>query len=144
MADEPFYTPGQSDGKPPQSPTEFSPAKPAGPDPVSPLPVPEGSSTEQHAQIFAFDASTGQFKPVEWTAGKLKVDATIEATIGEVHATIDNWIDEDFTIVQTQIVRDLGSGLVSLVVQTDGVRTKNTIFTRDVVGRVTNIQEVLV
>jgi len=128
MADEPYYTPGQSDGIPPQSLTEFTPKKPLGVDPVSPLPLPEGSEIDRHAQLFAFDSSSGQFKPVSWQDGSLMV-------AGDVFAPI----------IDTHITRDPATNLVSLVAETDGVRTKNSVFTRDPdTLLVTRVQEVLV
>lgn len=142
MAEEPYYTPGQSDGVPPQSPTEFTPQKPAGPDPVSPQPLPEGSEEARHAQLFAFDSGSGTFRPINWVDGKLDVNATFSGTIEDV--TITNWIDQDFTVIQTQITRDPATDLVSLIAETDGVRTKNTVFTRDANNQVASIQEVLV
>lgn len=139
MAEEPYFTPGQSDGVPPQSPTEFSPEKPLGPDPVSPQPLAEGSESEKHAQLFAFDPASGNFKPIEWNAGKLKVDLAISGVTVEI-----DWTDQYFTVIQTHIERDPLTGLVSLIAETDGVRTKNTIFIRDSFGRVEDIQEALV
>lgn len=139
MADEPYYPPGQSDGKPPQSPTEFSPAKPAGPDPITPQPLAEGSESEKHAQLFAFDPASGNFKPVQWNAGALKVDLTLSGVVVDI-----DWTDQYFTVIQTHIERDPGTGLVSLIAETDGVRTKNTIFVRDALGRVEDIQEALI
>lgn len=142
--DEPYYRPGEETEKPPVTPTLFTPQKPAGPDPVTPTPLPEGSETDRHAQLFAYDPGSGQFKPVEWTAGKLKVDAVFSGSISIGHVSVDNFIDQQFTVIDTTIVRDPMTNLVSLIAETDGVRTKNSIFTRDAQGCVTNIHEVLV
>lgn len=164
MADEPYYTPGQSDGKPPQSPTEFSPVKPTGPDPVTPQPLAEGSESEKHAQLFALDAASGNFKPVMVTPdGKLKVDATLvvgDIEIGAVelknrdtddrqvvdpdgsaHVTIVDKINgEPFA---TTIVRDPGTGLVSQVIEAAGGKTKTSTITRDADQNVASIAEVI-
>ena len=144
MSTEP-YRPGDAEGIPPQSPTQFDPAKPAGPDPVSPMPLPEGSEVDRHAQLFAYDPSSGQFKPVEWVAGgKLKVDAVVSVPPGGMDVHVENWADEVFTVVATHIERDPATNLVSLIAETDGSRTKNSVFTRDADGLVTEVQEVLV
>ena len=142
---EPNFKPGDYDGKPPSSPTQFDPAKPAGPDPVSPMPLPEGSEVDRHAQLFAYDSSSGQFKPVEWvTGGKLKVDAVISVPPGGMDVNVKNWADQTFVVIDTFITRDPITNLVSLIAETDGVRTKNSIITRDANGLVASVHEVMV
>lgn len=161
MADEPYYTPGQSDNKPPQSPTEFSPEKPSGPDPVTPLPLAEGSESEKHAQLFALDAASGNFKPVEVTSdGKLKVDAVIETGDIEIGAVeIKNRDTDDrqvvdpdgsahVTIVEkvnglpftTTITRD-ANGLVMAITESDGNKTKTSTISRNPDDTVASIVE---
>ena len=163
MLEKPFYTPGQSDNNPRQSPTEFSPAKPAGSDPVSPMPLPEGSEVERHAQTMAFDPVSGQFKPVEWIAGKMRVDAVLDAsgiTIGAVKVqdsagTSELAVDADgsarVTVVdkfngrpiQTTITRG-ANGLVQQVVESDGFNTKTTTISRNADQTVASIAEAIV
>lgn len=163
MADEPYYTPGQSDNRPPQSPTEFSPQKPVGPDPVTPQPLAEGSESEKHAQLFALDPASGNFMPVTWKDGKLQVDATLvvgDIEIGAVELknrdTDDRQIvDPDgsahVTIVDkinglpfaTTIIRDPGTGLVSQIVEAAGGKTKTSTITRDADDNVASIAEVI-
>jgi len=162
MADEPYFTPGQSDGVPPQSPTEFSPAKPAGPDPITPQPLAEGSESDRHAQLFALDAVSGQFKPVLWKDGKLSVDATLVVGDIEIGAVeLKNRDTDDRQIVapdgsaqvsifekingvpiNTVITRD-ANGLVSQIVEADGSKTKTTTITRDAEQNVASIAEAI-
>ena len=76
MADEPYFRPGKYE-TPADPPTQFCPVKPAGPDPVSPSPDPEGSETRRHVQLFGLDVGSGLFKPFIWKDGKLVVDTEI-------------------------------------------------------------------
>lgn len=162
MADEPYYTPGQSDGVPPQSPTQFGPEKPLGPDPVSPMPLPEGSEVDRHAQVMAFDPVSGQFKPVGWKDGKMLVDATLVVGDIEIGAVeLKNRDSDDRQIVfpdgsaqvaifqkilgfpiGTVITRD-ANGLVSQIVENDGMKTKTTTITRDADQNVASIAEAI-
>ena len=164
MADEPYYTPGQSDNRPPQSPTEFSPQKPVGPDPVTPQPLAEGSESEKHAQLFALDPASGNFLPVEWKDGKLKVDAVLDGSDIEIGAVeIKNRDTDDRMIVDpdgsahvtivdkinglpftTTIIRDPGTGLVSSVIEAAGGKTKTSTLTRDAEDNVATITEAIV
>lgn len=163
MADEPYYTPGQSDNRPPQSPTEFSPAKPAGPDPITPQPLAEGSESEKHAQLFALDAASGNFKPVEWKDGKLKVDAVLDGSDIEIGAVeIKNRDTDDRQVVDpdgsahvtivdkinglpfvTTVIRDPGTGLVSQIVETAGGKTKTSTVTRNADDTIASISEAI-
>jgi hypothetical protein len=140
MAEGPYYTPGQSDGVPPESPTEFSPQKPAGPDPVSPSPLPEGSEEARHAQLFAFDSGSGQFKPIGIDGDRLKVDAQVDITIGDKPLPVAITL---LLPIQAMITRDPVTGLVSQIVENDGQRTKTTTLSRDAALRVSAIAEVV-
>ena len=81
QAKTPYHRPGLDEGKPPTSPTQFCPEKPLGPDPVSPVPTPEGTEYDRHAQIYALDKTDGLFKPVCWVDGRLAVDTELVANI---------------------------------------------------------------
>jgi hypothetical protein len=116
MPKEPYYRPGEGTEKPLVVPTQFCPQKPAGPDPVSPMPLPEGSEITRHAQLYALDPVSGLFKPVTWVDGKLAVDAVIDAsqiTIGAIK--IEDATDGSVAKVVT--VGTLIDGLKALVVQ---------------------------
>jgi len=126
-------------------PTQFTPQKPAGSDPISPQPLPEGSETARHMQLFGYDPVSGTFRPIEWvTGGKLKVDAVVSVPPGGMDVNVQNWADAAFVVIDTLITRDPLTNLVSLIAETDGVRTKNSIITRDVDGQVVQVEEVLV
>lgn len=81
---EEVYRPGIDCPDKPFSPTQFHPNKPAGPDPITPQALPEGSEHEHHSQLYALDPLTGLFKPCEWINGKLRV----ETEIGEITVSL--------------------------------------------------------
>ena len=110
-------------------PTQEDPV-PLGLPPVSPIPKPEGSETPRHAQLFAYDASTNQFKPVGWMTGT------------GAQGSLSVSVDPLGPLIDTFITRDPVTRLVSLIAETDGVRTKNSIITRAPCGQVASVHEV--
>jgi len=138
MAEEPYFTPGQSDGVPPQSPTQFSPAKPAGPDPVSPQPVAEGSEIGRHAQLYALDPATGQFHPLIRAAdGRLKVESSLIVKDIQIGAVEIKDADGDQR-VNVVTVGDLIDGLNALIVTNREMGNSRYFQLEDSIGIETN------
>ena len=75
MPNEPYYR-TTGDGEK-DSPTQFCPEKPSGPDPISVSSDPEGSETRRHSQLYGLDKDDGLWKPLCWKDGKLAVDTEI-------------------------------------------------------------------
>ena len=116
---EPYFRPGTG-RQPPFRPTQFDPAKPAGPDPVSPAATPRGTEAARHSQGYAYDPASGLWLPlrIDPATGRLLVDSNLTVSDIEIGAVeVKNATTDDRLVVNadgTASVRivPLGSGHV--------------------------------